>query len=253
LFGRKSEKNSTPRVNTILSKKDREVQDTVEAGLYPARVTSRKGIKLFNFGIQITVIVLVVLVIASISGIFEPIRNALKSVQGDTGGLLVSSSMVPVNVYLDGRLLGASPYNGQSVPAGMHELKVEVIENEKGFFAPLTLPLQINAGNVSVVTVNPAPSAELGSYTVIYSEARARTEDPVLIVKGLPADVQIALDGVAVGQVPILRNDISEGQHKVTVSRDGYKSADIDIVISSTKTITVESKLYAYQLKLERE
>jgi hypothetical protein len=249
----KEPKEIVSRVKTLTSQKDSEVRGVVDAALYPAKVNSRKRIKLVQFAIRVIGIVLVSLVIISVFGLFEPLRKFTQNVQGVTGGILVSSEFVAVNVALDGKQLGTSPYSGQNIAVGMHELQISVLDDKNDYFADFSLPLQVNEGNVSVIALNPAPTTSGVSYSIISSEKRNRESDPVLIVKGIPVDATVSIDGVAIGETPVMRSDLIEGAHRVSISKAGHKTAEVDVEVSHSKIVTVEMKLYQYQLKLEQE
>ena len=249
---RHEEKAGTPRVTTVRSGHDKQVNEVIEAGLYPARVASRNGAKLVQFALKIAVLVLLVVMLASSFGLIDPIRRYFQPFSGGTGGLVVSSEYVRAQVFLDGKLIGQTPYTGENLPAGTHIIKVQVAENTSDFFKAAELPVLITSGNTTVVKTNPAPEESLFSYTVISSANTETSGDALLVIKALPQDVKVTIDGTAVGVTPYTSDTIAEGAHQVLLEKLGYKPVLIDVSVSKGKTVTVNSKLYQYQVNLEK-
>jgi hypothetical protein len=134
--------------------------------------------------------------------------------------------------------------------SGRHQLKIKVTDDENQFFVPFTIPIEIFPGNVTVVTVNPAPSISLVTYTVISSRSRKSESDPLLVVKAVPDATTIWLDGKSYGMLPLVLTSLVEGDHKVVMQKKGFKDVSMDIQIAKDKIIYVESKLYEFQLTL---
>ncbi len=252
LFGSKKEEKSI-RVTTVQSQREKKVSDTIEAGLYPAKVASRKGIRVTRLLLQVVVGVLFLVTILSYFGVIELGRKVWAPVQGKVGGLVVSSEVVKVQVKMNGKLLGQAPYTGQGLPAGNHVLLLEAVENPNNYFVPVELPITISPDNTTVVRVNLAPDNSLSNYVVISSQTRIHVADPKLVVRTVPADVSVTIDGADFGKTPLLNDSLGAGAHQVTLQKEGYRATTIDVTVADDKTITIDAKLYPYQVKLELE
>lgn len=251
---KKKIRTSTENQTRVIARngKREEMYDSVEAGLFPARVASRQGVKRVKLVIQITLLTVIAIVVASYFGLIEPVRKLLQPLQVGNGGLVVSSDYVRTQVSLNGKLLGQTPFSSETIPAGRHQLSIEVAENPTDFFQKATMDIVIYPGNTTFVKANPAPDQELFGYTVVTSRNRAGG-DPLLVVKALPDDVQIRIDGNIVGSAPFVSESVTEGPHQIQLDKTGYKPVLLDITIDHRKVIEIEGKLYQYQVTIERE
>jgi len=253
-FARNKEKaaNAMPRIMTSFRKQEAEVDASVEAGLFPARVASRNGAKMFQFSVKIALLSIVLVMVLSFIGLIDPIRNFFLPIQiGGTGTLIVSSDYTRTQVYLDGKVVGQTPFTGENIDSGRHKLKVQAAENTNGFFKDAEIDIEISPGNATIVKANVAPDLSLFSYSIIASSNR-KEGDSLLIVKALPGEVKVRVDGTIVGNAPFISDSLSSGAHQLLMEKEGYKPVLIDITISADKQVTVETQMYQYQINLDR-
>ncbi len=247
----KKEEKKSARVTTFRAEQEQQVVEAVEAGLFPVRVASRNGAKLVQFSIKVFLVTIVLVAIASYFGLVEPIRRIFQPMQSGNGTLIVSTDYSRAQLSLDGKTLGQTPFTGENITAGRHKLKLEVAENTNNYFVTSELDIVINPNNTTIVKANPAPDASLFSYTVISSENR-KDGDALLLIKALPQDVRVSIDGNNVGSAPYVSESITEGAHQLMLDKSGYKPVLIDITIANDKVVSVETKLYQYQVTLIR-
>jgi len=252
-FSRSKQKVQTPtRVTAAPLQHEVLAGETAEAGLFPARVASRNGAKLVRFSFKIAVISVILVVIASYAGLVEPIRQLLQPMRvNGTGTLIVSSDFTRTQVLLDGKVIGQTPYTGESIAAGRHKLTLQAADNTSKFFSEESIDILINPGNTTIVKANLGPSSSMFSFTTIVSSDR-QPGDGLLIVKSLQHDVQVRIDGTIVGNAPYVTDSLGAGPHQVLVEKPGFKPVLVDITVAADKTVTIEAKLYQYQINLER-
>ncbi|MCC7304549.1 PEGA domain-containing protein [bacterium] len=248
---RKKDEGKSKRVTTFKEEQRQQVAEVVEAGLFPVRVASRNGVKLFNFSLKIALLAVIGVAVASYLGFIDPIRKIFQPIQTGTGTLIVSTDYIRAQVLLDGKILGQTPFTGENISAGKHILKVQAAENTNNFFESSEVGIIINPGNATIVKANLAPDQSLFSYTIISSMNR-REGDPLLVIKALPQEVRATVDGNEVGSIPYVSESISTGPHQVHLDKEGYKPVLVDITIAEDKVVTIESRLYHYQVMLER-
>lgn len=247
----KEKKVIQPRTTTALPAQDPAINETIEAGLFPVRVASRNGAKLFKFSIKVALITLLTVVILSYFGLVEPIRQFFQPIQvGGTGTLIVSSDYTRTQVLLDGKVVGQTPFTGENINAGRHTLKFQAAENTSRFFTEETIDVVINPGNTTIVKANLAPDSSMFSYTTITSSTR-QPGDGLLVIKALQHDIQVRVDGNIVGKAPFISDSIGVGSHQILVEKKGYKPMLVDITVAADRVVTVESKLYQYQINLD--
>ncbi len=64
-----------------------------------------------------------------------------------------------------------------------------------------------------------------------------------IVVSGTPIMADVALDGKVVGQTPVKLGNILVGEHKMTISKDGYKTNTQTITVAEGKSTTVNVTL----------
>ena len=96
------------------------------------------------------------------------------------------------------------------------------------------------AGHRTTTTSKHITSAQpVQSYTL-------ETPTPIvgsIMVDGTPINADVALDGKAVGQMPLKLSNLLVGEHKVTVSKSGYQPYTTTITIAEGRTATVSATL----------
>ncbi|MBP3498368.1 MAG: PEGA domain-containing protein [Alistipes sp.] len=96
------------------------------------------------------------------------------------------------------------------------------------------------AGHRTTTTSKHITSAQpVQSYTL-------ETPTPIvgsIMVDGTPINADVALDGKAVGQMPLKLSNLLVGEHKITVSKSGYQPYTTTITIAEGRTATVNATL----------
>ena len=96
------------------------------------------------------------------------------------------------------------------------------------------------AGHRTTTTSKHITSAQpVQSYTL-------ETPTPIvgsIMVDGTPINADVALDGKAVGQMPLKLSNLLVGEHKVTVSKSGYQPYTTTVTIAEGRTATVNATL----------
>ena len=96
------------------------------------------------------------------------------------------------------------------------------------------------AGHRTTTTSKHITSAQpVQSYTL-------ETPTPIvgsIMVDGTPINADVALDGKAVGQMPLKLSNLLVGEHKVTVSKSGYQPYSATITVAEGKAASVNAAL----------
>ena len=139
------------------------------------------------------------LVIVAVGGAYGARRYFSPSaLAATTGTLNVSSSPAGAQVFIDGVKKGLTPLSVVLNP-GPHMMELQ------GAGEPRSLPVTITAGQ------------QMSQYIELPKAASAGGQ---LLVRTEPAGAQIAVDDVARGPSPVTVDDLSAGEHVVTVTSD---------------------------------
>ncbi len=128
------------------------------------------------------------------------------------------------DIWVNGVKKGTSRWSG-TFTSGVY-----IFEARKVGHRPATMSQKITSDNPNQSYTLPAPIPMVGT----------------LAVGSTPLMADVAVDGKAVGRTPIDINDLIVGEHKVTVSKQGYSPYTQTITVSEGKTATVNATLAKY-------
>ena len=134
-------------------------------------------------------------------------------------GLVASDG---VSILIDGELKGTGEWKGK-LKSGVYNVECSKA-NHKSSFETITIEEGVN------VTISLSPPVPITG---------------ILSLISTPLDARITIDGKDYGATPRNINDLLIGNHKVTVSKDGYESANIDVVIK-------ENEITEHEFTLQR-
>ena len=142
-----------------------------------------------------------------------------------TGTLSVASVPEGASLYLDGTLLGSTPFTG-IVAAGNHELVLSH-DGYEDYTATVTVP---ENGNVQ------------GNYTLVQaSRVSVNAAGPstgVLSLSSDPSGATVTLDGAVVGTTPLTLRSVAAGDHTVLITYAGYADMTSTITVPAGGTFT---------------
>ena len=169
--------------------------------------------------IRLAVAAAVLLVLAG-GGIYGARRYvaAPKVVVPTTGGLTVASNPPGAKVFVDNVEHGATPLT-LTLSAGPHIVELH------GAGEPRTLPITINAGTQTSQYI------ELPTAATAPGSLQVRTE---------PAGAQVSVDGVPRGKSPVLVENLTPGDHAVTLEGDfGTIRHGVTVQAATTASLVV--------------
>lgn len=152
----------------------------------------------------------------------------------DSGkGALQVTSIPDSNVYLDGKLIGKTPFCmgkercsiSEMVAVGEHSIRL-VPTGEK--YTPYDAKITINKSTLTVVDrtfLNGASS----SGSIISLVPISDKKDVQLLIISLPDKSDVVLDNNKIGFTPILRKNITESDHDLRIVKDGYFDKSLKI------------------------
>jgi len=251
MFQRKKKIKTTNRttpigvpVSVTTNEKDR--------ALHPATIKSVGRKMYLSLVWKVLLIVSFSLILLSSLGYINDARELVLRFGKNSGGLIVSSEYIKANVYLDGVLLGQTPFTGESVKEGNHTLTLKAVDNINDYFIDQVFDVKIYKENTTIVKTNIVPLQALSGYTIITSHNKEWNEK-TLAIKGVPSKTNIIIDGVSVGSVPLETSAVLAGTHQVKLESDGYKPIIVDLQLIPEKTVELDFKLYKYQISLEEK
>lgn len=127
-------------------------------------------------------------------------------------------------IWIDGERKGKGQWTG---PLEMGDYTVEVKRESHRTVSDV---VQIN----SVL----ARTIQLKSPTPIYAS---------LEISSTPLRATVSIDGVEVGETPLMKNDVLVGSRRVTFKKEGYRTMDKTVVLNETSANSVSAELRKVQ------
>lgn len=144
-------------------------------------------------------------------------------------GALQVTSVPKSRVYLDNKLIGNTPLCACDLPQMLNigDYTIKLVPGEAGF-RPFEEKITINKGTLTVVDRTFADSTSSDGSIISLSPLSDKKDVEVLVIS-LPDKANVFLDNNPVGVTPLLLKQVSESDHDLRVTLDGYKEKSIKI------------------------
>jgi len=144
-------------------------------------------------------------------------------------GALQVTSVPKSNIYLENKLVGTTPFCAcdslQMLSVGDYTIKLVPIN---GSFRPFEGKITINTSTLTVVDRTFANNSESDGSIISLSPINDKKDIQILIVS-LPDKANVFLDSNPIGITPLLLDHVSESDHDLRLTLDGYKDKSIRI------------------------
>ncbi|MBL7150360.1 PEGA domain-containing protein [Candidatus Microgenomates bacterium] len=192
--------------------------------------------KLFLFAVIILLIIGGALVI----------RSSLLQDQ-QKAGLQVTSDP-QATIFLEGKHLGQTPYSDKELEPG--ELILKLVPESEIFF-PWEQKIKLNPGTLTVVDRQFGEIEESSSGEILTLETLANKNLLSLAIISTPDEVIVKVDGTRRGSTPISLEDITEGDHLISLSLPGFVEKEIKAKTILGRKLIINSKLAKESIEAE--
>jgi len=138
------------------------------------------------------------------------------------GRLIVESKPKGANIYLDGKNLGITPYDGR-VPTGTHSLTLELEGYQR-----YSIEVNISPNKTTRIDVKLKPIIVNG----------------IFYVTSNPSGGDVFINGFRKGVTPLTVSGLTPGSYQITVIKAGYETFVAYFEIFSGETTNVYAQLY---------
>jgi len=145
-------------------------------------------------------------------------------------------------VFLDGEHLGQTPYYNEKLKSGEFVLKI-VPESTGQALNPWEGRVNLSPGILTVVNRELGLTADSSSGEILSFEPLADKAAVSISVVTTPDGAVVNLDGEPRGYAPLLIDNLSEGDHVLTISSTGYQEKTI-----KSKTVKGNKLIASVQL-----
>jgi len=137
------------------------------------------------------------------------------------------------SVFMDGKLLGKTPYYSDQVASGNHTIKLSASE------VSYTTQVTLTSGTLTVINRELADNFSAQSGENLW--LNPGLSGTLLISR--PQDTEITIDGKFFGSAPKLVENLKDGDHEVQLSKAGYTTRQFAIKTSSKYRLTADVTL----------
>ena len=181
------------------------------------------------------VFILLVALCASIAAIFFWIGNSKEK----PGGIYVDTNPSS-DVYINGSLVGKSPYTGL-YKVGEIVLKLVPISSDQSLIAYETR-ITLVPGIQTIVRREFGNTEDTSSGDVISFDRTGGTEAGIIIVS-TPENAQVSIDGLPQGFAPFKISGVSSSEHQITVKAPGYTDRIMTVKTQTGYRLSLFAKL----------
>ncbi len=154
------------------------------------------------------------------------------------------------NVFIDGKLLGKTPYSSSELKAG--EVTVKLIpESTTEVFASWEGKVKLTGGILTLIDREFAASETNASGQILSLEKIKDKNAALISVVTEPDGVLVKIDGESKGFSPLNVDNISVGDHEIVLSKDGYSDKTLKVKNVLAYRLIINAKLG--QIKSEQE
>jgi len=149
----------------------------------------------------------------------EIIASLKKTVRG--GDLAVHTAPPGATIYLEGKLVGTSPYDGKGLSPGTYRIRVI----KEGF-----------------ETWERVENVEAGKRVEVIAQLKVKGAD--LEVRSEPPRATVYLDGKNMGETPVTLSGVRAGQYSIRVVKEGYHPYEerVELIGGDRKTVLASLK-----------
>lgn len=199
-------------------------------------------------GLMTLILIITVIIIFSATGVIDFISGYSRKVIERKGVVIVSTEYAKADVYLGSQKLGTTPLEEVSVAAGKYTLVLRPIDDQKQFFVPMEIPIEVSPGNATVVKGVFAPTERGQSNVVITSETKISEDESAISIISDPTGAEVFVDGQSRGKTPLTLGNEYLSAKKIKLMAVGYKEMEVEINPEVGKVILIRGKLYKYMI-----
>ena len=145
------------------------------------------------------------------------------------------------SVLIDGKLVGKTPYQADNLKAGEITLKL-IPESDNQSLVSWESKIKL-VGGVLTLIEREFGTGEADSSGQILTLEKTKTQDASLSVVSDPDGALVKIDGDSKGFTPLTVDKISEGDHEIVVTKEGYTDKTLNAKAIAGYKLIVNIKL----------
>lgn len=208
--------------------------------------------------IIIILLATITLILATIAIPWSSITSSAFSLFGlnidKPAALSVASKEGELIVYVDDKEVGTTPYEKNNMKAGTYQIKLVRKSETEGFYTDFERSFELEAGTRVVINWEVGPSQEFSSGEILFFKERldSTKKESTVSITTTPAEANIYFDGAKQEGTPVLIKNVSEGRHKLRISKDEFIETEFEVNTVENYDLFVEIRLFPVPFSLEK-
>lgn len=136
-------------------------------------------------------------------------------------------SVPAAQVYINGQLIGATPFVNEKMTPGEYRLKL-VATGATGIFFPWETRIKLVNDSLTYVSRDIGKSEENSGHHILWLEKLPSIESGQIAVVSEPNGAKVSVDGIEKGFTSLIIKNIPQGDRKIIISSEGYSDQIIN-------------------------
>lgn len=168
---------------------------------------------------RLFLLIIIILLIMGLAFLARPMLLKKKQLAG-----LKITSNPKATIFLEGKHLGQTPFLSKELKPG--ELTLKLVPESEIFF-PWEQKIKLNPGTLTAVDHQFGESEESSSGEILTLEPLTSKNLVSLAIISGPDGIMVRVDGITRGFTPISIEDITEGDHLISLSLPGFLEKEV--------------------------
>lgn len=156
-------------------------------------------------------------------------------------GLKVDS-IPQADVYVDGKVVGKTPYENAKMTPGEYSLKL-VVTGTTGSFFPWETKVKLVPESLTYVNRTLGETSSLSGHQIVWLEKLSDPNGKEIAVVSNPDGATIEVDGLDEGTAPKIITNVALGDHTIVISKTGYGDQVISGNVANGFRLNISVKL----------
>ena len=168
-------------------------------------------------------------------------------IRGTRAGLQIDSGTVVMDIYLNGKKVGETPFLDENLNAGAYQL---LLKGPSGMYADFQRRINLSEGFLTVVVWKPGTTVENSGGIFLEPERWSATGEMVevteqakVVINGAPEQIIVQVDGEEETLTTPTELTLEAGNYNLKFSLPSYKTISQEVRVVGDEKISVFIKL----------
>lgn len=170
--------------------------------------------------------------------------------------LTITSINGIAEISINGTSYGETPLTLQELKEGQYEvtLKRTTTSEKETFYKEHSFAVDLYQNTESVINIEIGPDDSLAGYIIYYTPSpNTSANEGFMTITSNQIDATILIDDETMGRTPLDLAKVTEGEYKIKLSKKGYETVEIPIIIRQGFNLNINAQLLAIPTNLSKQ